>query len=198
MKNDGQLSWISTGRSGGRLSRLYLFIMLFLSISAVVSFRVFAADAPSYHTYDTMLSELRRLAKAHPKIGKLHDLGASSDGRTRVWAFKISDNVAKEEDEPTVLLTGGVHGNERVSSEMAIFTIRRLLSDRSHRELIGKTQIWVIPGLNERAKRAKQMLQVVNRTDAECQASVESSRSPQTPHRPRHRRTVTRNQISYQ
>ena len=38
------------------------------------------------------------------------------------------------------------------------------------------------PGFNEPAKRAKQMRQVINRADAECQASVERSPSPQTPH----------------
>jgi hypothetical protein len=37
-------------------------------------------------------------------------------------------------------------------------------------------------GLNERAIRAKQMLQVVNRADAECQKSAERAPSPQTPH----------------
>ncbi len=37
-------------------------------------------------------------------------------------------------------------------------------------------------GLNERAKRTKQMLQVVNRADAACQASAEPAPFPKTPH----------------
>jgi len=112
-----------------------------------------------------MLSELRRLEKAHPKTGKLHDLGVSSDGLTRVWAFKISDNVEKEEDEPNVLLTGGIHGNEPVGSEMALFTIRRLLSADSHRALIDKTQIWVIPILNPAGHKAGNSHNNANRID---------------------------------
>ncbi len=145
---------IACGHSGGTFTRCHLFIVLFFSVLAIGSFRVFAAEDLSYHTYDTMLSELRRLEKAHPKTGKLHDLGVSSDGRTRVWAFKISDDVEKEEDEPNVLLTGGIHGNERASSEMALFTIERLLSEDSHRALIDKTQIWVIPILNPAGHKA--------------------------------------------
>ena len=139
--------------------------MLFFSLSAIGSFRVCAAEAPSYHTYDSLLSELRRLEKAHPKTGKLHDLGVSSDGRTRVWAFKISDHVEKEEDEPNVLLTGGIHGNERVASEMALFTIRRLLSEESRRALIDKTQIWVIPILNPAGYKANNSHNNANRVD---------------------------------
>ncbi len=139
---------ISPGRSGGALTRCLFFITLLFSVSSIGCSPGFEVEDLSYHTYDTMLSELRRLEKAHPKVAKLHDLGLSSDGSTRVWAFKISDNVEKEEDEPNVLLTGGIHGNEPVGSEMALFTIRRLLSERSRRALINKTQIWVIPILN--------------------------------------------------
>jgi len=146
-------------------TRFCLFIMLFFSVSAIGCFRGFAAEDLSYHTYDTMLSELRRLEKAHPKTGKLHDLGVSSDGRTRVWAFKISDNVEKEEDEPNVLLTGGIHGNEPVGSEMALFTIRRLLSEDSRRALINKTQIWVIPILNPAGHKANNSHNNANRID---------------------------------
>jgi len=154
MKDDGQWSLIACGRSRGTFTRFHLFIVLFFSVSVLGSFRVFAAEDFSYHTYDTLLSELRRLEKAHPQTGELHDLGVSSDGRTRVWAFKISDDAAKEEDEPNVLLTGGIHGNERVASEMALFTIQRLLSEDSCRGLIDTTQIWVIPILNPAGHKA--------------------------------------------
>ena len=156
---------IAPGRSGGTLTRCLFFVTLFFSVSATGCFRAFAIEDLSYHTYDTMLSELRHLEKAHPKTGKLHDLGVSSDGRTRVWAFKISDDVEKEEDEPNVLLTGGIHGNEPVASEMALFTIRRLLSADSHRALIDKTQIWVIPIINPAGHAADNSHNNANRID---------------------------------
>ena len=132
-----------------------------------------AAEDLSYHTYDTMLSEMRRLEKAHPQTGKLHDLGVSSDGRTRVWAFKISDNVEREEGEPNVLLTGGIHGNEPVASEMALFTIRRLLSADSRRALINKTQIWVIPIFNPAGHKADNSHNNANRVDLNRNFPVE-------------------------
>jgi hypothetical protein len=165
MKDDVQWNLIACGRSGGTFTRFHLFIMLFFSVSSIGSFWGFAAEDLSYHTYDTMLSELRRLEKAHSETGKLHDFGVSSDGHTRVWAFKISDNVEKEEDEPNVLLTGGVHGNEPVASEMALFTIRRLLSEGSRRALIDKTQIWVIPILNPAGHAANNSHCNANRVD---------------------------------
>ena len=47
----------------------------------------------SYHTYESMLAQLRQWGAAHPEICKVHDLGVSSDGTTHMWALKISDNV---------------------------------------------------------------------------------------------------------
>jgi succinylglutamate desuccinylase len=154
MRNDGQSSLTVTVRSGERFTSFILFIVLFCAGLSTGCARNFEAKDLSYHSYDAMLGELRRLEEAHRKTGKLHDLGPSSDGRTRVWAFKISDNVDQEEDEPNVLLTGGAHGNEPVGREMAMFAIRRLLADDSHRALIDKTQIWVIPSLDPAGQEA--------------------------------------------
>ena len=131
-----------------KLHTARLYAMLFFLTSLAGTFPAVAAEDLSYHTYDSMLGELRRLEKTHPQTAKLHDLGVSSDGRTRVWAMKISDNVENEEDEPNVILTGAIHGNEPVASTVALFTIGQLLSDDSYRRLIDKTQIWVIPILN--------------------------------------------------
>ena len=102
----------------------------------------------TYHTYETMLSQLREYETAHPEICKVHDLGVSSDNETHMWALKISDNVDEEEDEPSVLLTGAIHGNERPAPEMALYTIDYILGNDANRKLINKTQIWVIPIMN--------------------------------------------------
>lgn len=101
-----------------------------------------------YHTYESMLSQLRDYETAHPEICKVHDLGVSSDGETHMWALKISDNVDDEEDEPSVLLTGAIHGNERPAPEIALYTIDYILGNDANRKLIDKTQIWVIPIMN--------------------------------------------------
>jgi hypothetical protein len=165
MKNDGQRSLIAWGRSGLALTMFLFLVMLVSSVSSIGCCPGFADQELSYHTYDTMLSEMRRLEKAYPEIGKLHDLGLSSDGRTRVWAFKISDNVEQEEDEPNVLLTGGIHANEAVAPEMALFTIRRLLAENSRRDLVNKTQIWVIPILNPAGHKANHSHCNANKVD---------------------------------
>ncbi len=102
----------------------------------------------SYHTYESMLSKLRELETIHPETCKVHDLGVSSDGETHMWALKISDNVDQEEDEPSVLLTGAIHGNERPAPEMALYTIDYILENEANRNLINETQIWVIPIMN--------------------------------------------------
>ena len=118
----------------------------------------------SYHTYETMLKELRKLEAIHPETCKVHDLGVSSDGETHMWALKISDNVEKEEDEPSVLLTGAIHGNERPAPEMALYTINYILENEANFNLINKTQIWVIPIMNS-AGHAANTRENANRVD---------------------------------
>ena len=102
-----------------------------------------------YHTYETMRAELKQHELNHPDLCKLFDLGLSSDNTTRMWALKISDNVGQEEDEPHVLLSAAIHGNERPSTEMALYVIDHILKHpERHKNLINNTQIWIIPMLN--------------------------------------------------
>lgn len=102
----------------------------------------------AYHTYETMLAQIQQYEVDNPEICRVHDLGVSSDGKTHMWAVKVSDNVEKEEDEPNVLLTGAIHGNERPAPEMALYTLDHLLKDKKHGKLISETQIWIIPIMN--------------------------------------------------
>jgi hypothetical protein len=149
-----------------RLSlRRVLCSILLLLAATITNITAQAAGDLKYHSYDSMLAELRLCEKNHPDICQLHDLGASSDGKTRMWAMKISDNVRKEEDEPNVLLTGAIHGNERPTVEMALFTIGQLLGNsKKHAKLIANTQIWVIPMMNT-AGHARDSRMNANRVD---------------------------------
>ena len=69
-----------------------------------------AADFPArdagYHSYAEMVSELEATAAAYPAIVQAFSIGTSHQGR-EIWAAKISDNVATDEDEPEVWTSDG-------------------------------------------------------------------------------------------
>jgi hypothetical protein len=105
----------------------------------------------AYHTYPELTAELHAIAAAHPDIAKLSSIGKSYQGR-ELWMLKISDNVAQDENEPEVLITGLTHAREHLTVEQALALINWLVngygSDPKITNLVNTTEIWVAPMLN--------------------------------------------------
>ena len=111
-----------------------------------------AAFDPEFHTYEEVGAELDSLAQAYPGIAMVDSIGRSTqEGRT-IWAFKISDNVHTEEDEPAVLYDGVHHACEVMGLEICMYMINHLLSnygsDPTVTSWVDNTEIWFIPLLN--------------------------------------------------
>lgn len=109
------------------------------------------AGYESYHTYAALTAELEELVAAHPDIIAMFSIGKSYRDRD-IWAVKISDNVAVDEGEPEVLLSGMVHARERIGNEMAIYAIHLLVDNYAGneriRKIVNSREIWVIPMVN--------------------------------------------------
>ncbi len=117
-----------------------------------------------YHTYAEMVDELDSVVADHPDIAAKMALppdGATSyEGRT-IWALKISDNVATDEDEPEVLFDSLTHAREHLTVEMDLHLIA-LLTDNYRAnpanihtplearvtDIVNSLEIWVVPMLN--------------------------------------------------
>src|SRR5690349_11431760 len=82
-----------------------------------------AGDFPpgweAFHTYPELREELADVEAAHPDIVQRFSIGESYQGR-QLWAAKISDNVATDEDEPEVLFDGLHHADEHMGLEMTL------------------------------------------------------------------------------
>ena len=118
-----------------------------------------------YRDYEMMLAELRAIEDKHPNICKLYDIGDTwgkiyynagdsdyADFNHEIWAMKISDNVAVEEDEPGVYFTGVHHSREPISMEMTM-TILNYLADNYGTDddvtrRVNDNQIWLVPLVN--------------------------------------------------
>ncbi|MEX2548375.1 MAG: M14 family zinc carboxypeptidase, partial [Chloroflexota bacterium] len=88
-------------------------------------------------------------------IIKRYVIGQSFEGRD-IWAVKISDNVALDEDEPEVLSESGMHAREHITVEMALYMIELLTGNYGRSDALGQRvtnivdsrEIWIIPVLN--------------------------------------------------
>ncbi len=122
-------------RTGHRAAKVGARMGLVL-YSAVLALGVVPAPTAAYPPeddkyleYAEMVAAIQSVAASHPGIVQLFSVGTSFEGRT-LWAAKVSDNVATDEDEPEVVFDAGIHAREPMSTEMAVELLRNL-ADRA-------------------------------------------------------------------
>jgi hypothetical protein len=136
---------------------------LSLSLAAVIGaslvpaagVRAGGADFPAgyegFHTYAEMTSVIHSVAAAKPSIVRVSSIGKSYQGR-ELWVAKVSDNVAVDEGEPEVLYDGGHHGDEHMSTEMALRILRWLADgygpDARITSIVNTREIWIVFSVN--------------------------------------------------
>ncbi len=106
---------------------------------------------PSYAQYEALL---QRLAADRPELCRLVDLGpgANTVAPHRLWALVVSDNPGLAEDEPEVLLTSSMHGDETGGFVLLLRLAHHLLqgygADPEITWLVDGTEIWINPAAN--------------------------------------------------
>jgi hypothetical protein len=106
---------------------------------------------PSYEQYESLL---QRLAADRPDLCRLVDLGpgANTVAPHRLWALVVSDNPGVAEDEPEVLLTSSMHGDETGGFVLLLRLAHHLLesygADPQITGLVDGTEIWINPAAN--------------------------------------------------
>jgi hypothetical protein len=106
---------------------------------------------PSYEQYAALMQQL---AAEHPGLCRLVDLGpgANTVAPHRLWALVVSDNPGVAEDEPEVLLTSSMHGDETGGFVLLLRLAHHLLegygADPQITGLVDETEIWINPAAN--------------------------------------------------
>jgi hypothetical protein len=146
-------------RAPGRPSRAVLVTALVAASLAIPSAptrtRAAEPDFPpsmsGYHNYPEMVAEIEQAAADHPDIVGLFSIGKSHQGRD-IWAAKISDNVATDEDEPEVLIDALHHAREHLTVEQNLAVLRWLTdgygTDESVTRLVDTREIYLVFALN--------------------------------------------------
>ncbi|RQW08329.1 MAG: hypothetical protein EH225_00385, partial [Calditrichaeota bacterium] len=104
-----------------------------------------------YHDYYTTLTLVDSLLAAYPQLISKHIYGYSLLNR-ELYAVKISDNVAVDENEPEVSFDGGHHGDEIMGAEVLILFMKELCTaygnDPQITRLVNSREIWIYPFIN--------------------------------------------------
>ncbi len=105
----------------------------------------------NYYTAQEINTILGQKAWEYPDIAMVKTSGQSVKGREIEYLI-ISDKPEDFEGEPTVRLTGGIHGNEPISVDLLLRYIDYLLKNYEKnskiKEIIDSTYIVILPLLN--------------------------------------------------
>jgi len=138
-----------------RLGAGLLGLALLLPLAAAAPASAAAADFPAgktgYHTYAEMVADVNAVVAAHPTIIQKLAIGHSYQGRT-IWAVKISDNVAVDENEPEVLFDGLTHSDEHMGLEMTLHIMHWLVdgygTNTRITNIVNSREVWIILAVN--------------------------------------------------
>jgi len=104
-----------------------------------------------YPNYFELLNLYKQFEEEYPEICTTKVIGKTGLGRDLV-AIKISDNVQTDENEPEILFTGSVHGNELsgffVLLRLADYMLKSYFTESSINQLIDNAEVWFIPLVN--------------------------------------------------
>jgi carboxypeptidase T len=138
-----------------RLVQLPAFAAIILAIALIAPAAAAANEFPKgfegYHTYAEISAATKAVADAHPDIARRFSIGKSYQGRD-IWAMKISDNVAADENEPEVLYEGLHHADEHMASEMTLKIMHWLVdgygTDARITNIVNTREVWIIFEVN--------------------------------------------------
>jgi PKD repeat protein len=107
-----------------------------------------------YPTYDQYVALMNRFATDYPGLCRLENLGQTTNQVQphHLWILRISDNPDLEENEPEVLYTSTMHGDETTGYSLMLHLIDELLTgygaDPELTALVDDLEIWINPNAN--------------------------------------------------
>ncbi|HER00590.1 MAG TPA: hypothetical protein ENO22_14730 [candidate division Zixibacteria bacterium] len=104
-----------------------------------------------YPTYSGYVSMMNQFALDYPSLCQVHNVGTTVEGRALLF-LEISDNVGVEEDEPEVMYSATIHGDETAGYVLMLRLADSLLTaygtDSLITRLVDSCEIWINPLAN--------------------------------------------------
>ncbi|WP_299112646.1 M14 family zinc carboxypeptidase [uncultured Winogradskyella sp.] len=111
----------------------------------------------SYPTYTEYAQQMQDFEDDYPALVETFSIGATGQGDKELLFVKISDNVSTDEQEPKLMFTSSMHGDEIAGYPMMLSLINYILtvySDTGHadharvKNLVENTELWINPSAN--------------------------------------------------
>lgn len=123
-----------------------------LNVSALNPFFDFPTEDQSYHNSSELETELRILAKDHPKISQLISIGKSTEGKD-ILDLRISGDLTTASEKAGILYVGGHHAREHLSVEVPLMLAQYILKEYAAgngriQRLVDTRDIHIVPALN--------------------------------------------------
>ncbi len=128
---------------------------------AIPTLLVIAAALPcqstNYYTSAEIEQEIDAIVTSNPAIAKKVDLtklpgGTLTHNGNRLWALKLSDNVAVEEEEPAMVFAAQHHAREFNAPHMVVGAMRRVASaygvDPALTAAVDNNELYFVPCAN--------------------------------------------------
>lgn len=113
---------------------------------------VLSQDFSSYHNYDEMTKELKRLVSANKGIAKIESIGKTIEKRD-LWMVTIANpDGAPVNERPAMFIGANFEGDHLIGSQISLSVINYLLknynSDEAVKKSIDQHVYYIIPRLN--------------------------------------------------
>ncbi|MDC9721396.1 MAG: M14 family zinc carboxypeptidase [Urechidicola sp.] len=111
----------------------------------------------TYPTYADYAAQMSDFATDNPSIAELVDIGGTVQGDKRLLFIKLSDNVSTREQEPRVMYTSSMHGDEIAGFPSMLNLIDYFITaynDIGHadharvKNLLDNSEVWINPMAN--------------------------------------------------
>jgi len=110
-----------------------------------------------YPTYEDYAYQMQLFQDDNPALVETFSIGDTGQGDKEILFVKISDNVGTDEQEPKLMLTSSMHGDEIAGYPMMLSLIDYILTvyaDTGHadharvKNLVENAEIWINPSAN--------------------------------------------------
>ena len=104
-----------------------------------------------YPSYDVYLEMMYAFEDQYPDLCKVTSIGSTVDGRELLVA-KLTDSLTVAQNEPKVLYTSSMHGDEIsgfvLSLRLIDFLLKNYESDSEIRSILNNVELWINPLAN--------------------------------------------------
>ncbi len=135
-----------------KMSRRGLMVAIAILVMLISGPAVIAQGLSSYHNYDSMTKELKRIVEANKNVAKIESIGKTVEGRD-LWLVTIANpGGVPEMERPAMFIGANFEGDHLIGSELSLAVINHLLknynSDDAVKKSINEHVFYIIPRMN--------------------------------------------------